>query len=225
MKVILDSCVDHLGDAIARFPWEDRPAYGDWLAQTYYYVRHSTRLLAAAAARFAFDPGGDALHHRFAAHMGEEKKHEQLAVHDIKRIGLALEDLPEHASTRMFYEPQYYKIEHESPLCLFGYILLLESIGPKSGKRTIERVTDAYGGKCASFLMLHTEEDVAHVHKAIEMVSSVPSRERRFIEQNIEQTAHAYRTMLLEIADGAARRLSSSSSSIPMARSSVAPAA
>ena len=29
--------------------WSDPDIYGNWLAQTYYYVCHSTRLLAAAS--------------------------------------------------------------------------------------------------------------------------------------------------------------------------------
>jgi thiaminase len=106
MKTLLSECVADLSAATDQFPWEERAAYADWLAQTYYYVRHTTRLIACAAARFPLDERGNSLHHRFATHMGEEKKHEQLAVHDLRQIGAAIEDLPEHASTRMFYESQ-----------------------------------------------------------------------------------------------------------------------
>ena len=68
----LGAVVDHRDDvdvsaATDRFPWEERAAYADWLAQTYYYVRHTTRLIASAAARFPIDERGNSLHHRFAA--------------------------------------------------------------------------------------------------------------------------------------------------------------
>lgn len=201
MKAILTTSVERLSAALERFPWEERAAYADWLAQTYFYVRHSTRLLAAAAARFSFDPRGDALHHRFGAHIGEEKKHEKLAEHDLKELGRSIGEMREHASTRMFYETQYYKIEHQHPIALFGYILPLEAVGPACGPRILERIAGAHGPKSASFLRLHATEDVDHLEKAFEMLADVPSAERVFIEENLVQSTHAYVGMLSQIRD------------------------
>jgi hypothetical protein len=199
MKALLSVCVTELGVAIERFPWERKEAYADWLAQTYYYVRHTTRLQAAAAARFAMDERGNSLHHRFAAHMGEEKKHELLAIHDMKQLGASIDEFPEHAATRMFYEPQYFKIEHLGPTACFGYILPLEAIGPASGTRIIDRVVASHGPKCVSFLRLHSDEDPEHLQKALEFVESVTAGERSFIQENVRQTTFAYCTMLSEI--------------------------
>jgi thiaminase len=199
MKSLLDDCVAQLTSASDRFPWDDRRAYADWTAQTYYYVRHSTRLLAAAAARFAYDERGNALHHRFAAHMAEEKKHELLCIHDLKQLGTSLETLREHHSTRAFYEPQYFKIEHGAPIALFGYILPLEAIGPACGRRIIERVVAAHGEKSASFLKLHSEEDVEHLDKALSMLEGLPPSERGLVEENLRQTTYGYVAMLQDI--------------------------
>jgi len=199
MKTLLQDSVKDLSHALEHFPWGTKRAYADWLAQTYYYVCHSTRLLAAAAARFPYDERGNALHHRFASHMAEEKKHELLAVHDIHVLGETLESLPEHPSTRMFYETQYFKIEHQSPLALFGYILPLEAIGPAQGPLMVESVTAAHGAKCASFVKLHAGEDVDHLEKALSMLESVDDVNKRHIEQNIRQTTYAYVTMLHDI--------------------------
>jgi hypothetical protein len=199
VKALLDRCVAQLGAAVDAFPWEERAAYTDWVAQTYYYVRHSTRLLALAAARFPMDKRGNALHHRFAAHMNEEKKHEQLALHDISQLGSSIESLPERSSTRTFYEPQYYKIEHIHPVALFGYILPLEAIGPLCGKRIMPRVTTAHGGQCVAFLKLHVEEDVEHVAKALEIVAGIAAEEQAVIQQNLVQTSYSYAAMLAEI--------------------------
>jgi len=196
MKTLLSDCVVQLTYATDRFPWEDRRAYADWTAQTYYYVRHSTRLLAAAAARFAYDERGNALHHRFASHMAEEKKHELLCVHDLKQLGTSLDGLAEHHSTRAFYEPQYYKIEHCAPIALFGYILPLEAIGPACGQRIIDRVVAAHGEKSASFLKLHSAEDVEHLDKALALLEVLPPAERRLVEGNMRQTTYAYVAML-----------------------------
>jgi thiaminase len=185
--------------AMEGFPWHSRDAYADWLAQTYFYVRHSTRLLAAAAARLDFGEIGDALHYRFAAHITEEKKHEQLCVHDLKQLGLSLDPFRERHSTRLFYEPQYYKIEHQSPSVLFGYIVALEALGPAYGRPIVKAVTEAFGPKCAAFLKVHTEEDEDHIEKALAMIALVPERERAWVLENLEQTTYAYRSLLAEI--------------------------
>jgi hypothetical protein len=199
MKALLDECGKQLGQAVDRFPWSDRRAYADWLAQTYFYVRHSTRLLAAAAARFSHEERDTALHTRFATHMAEEKKHELLCVHDLKVIGYALDTLPEHYSTRMFYEPQYFKIEHQAPIALFGYILPLEAIGPWHGKRILESLVQAHGEKSVSFLKLHAAEDVDHLDKALQMLDGLAGRERTLVEDNMRQTTYAYVGMLHDI--------------------------
>ncbi|HTV20405.1 MAG TPA: iron-containing redox enzyme family protein [Polyangiaceae bacterium] len=200
MKATLDAAVSAMDARSRLFPWTDRAAYAGWLAQTYYYVRHSTRLLAAAAARFPHGRAGDTLHHRFGAHIGEEKRHELLCVRDIQALGETLEGYPEHATTRMFYEPQYYKVEHQTPSVLLGYILPLEVIAPLSGTLVIEQLTQAFGPKCANFLKVHAQEDVAHVDRALGLVEALPSQERELIEQNMKQTAFAYVAMLDAIA-------------------------
>jgi thiaminase len=199
MKKTLDACVEQLSLATDRFPWEERRAYADWLAQTYHYVCHSTRLLAAAAARFPYTDRGNVLHHRFAAHMAEEKKHELLCVHDLKRLGTSLDAHVEHHTTRAFYEPQYFKIEHQAPIALFGYILPLEAIGPATGHSIVARVAKAYGERCDSFLRVHSEEDVSHLDKALEMLRELPEHEQTLVEANMRQTTFGYVAMLNDI--------------------------
>ncbi len=202
MKNALESCVARLGEGLRAFPWRDRQTYGDWLAQTYWYVRHSTRLLAAAAARFAHDEIGNSLHVRFTAHMAEEKRHELLALHDLKALDLGLDGYGERASTRLYYECQYYKIEHVNPMALFGYILALEAMSAAHGPWAYEQASTAHGAGAATFLKLHAHDDVDHVHKAIAMVERTDARGRDDIAQNLEQSTFAYLTMLGELKKG-----------------------
>ncbi len=200
MKSALESSVARLGEGLRAFPWRDRQAYGDWLAQTYWYVRHSTRLLAAAAARFGHDDVGNSLHVRFAAHMAEEKRHELLATHDLKALGLSLDAFRERASTRAFYECQYYKIEHVNPVALFGYILALEAMSATHGPWAFGEAAAEHGAGAATFLKLHAHDDEDHVQKAIAMLERIDARGRAEIEQNLEQSTFGYLTLLGEIA-------------------------
>lgn len=196
MKRLLHAHVKRIGEKLATSPWEDLNFYAEFLAQTYYQVRHSTRLLAAAAARFDHDADGNSLHVRFAAHMAEEKSHERLCVHDLKHVKKSIDDYTELPSTRQFYEPQYYKIEHQAPIVLFGYILPLESLGPAFGTTITRRATAAHGAAGTTFLAVHSEEDTGHLDKAFAMLEHAAAREKQLIEQNIEQTAYAYLGML-----------------------------
>jgi len=204
MKTTLDACVSKMAAAGELFPWTNSAAYMGWLAQTYYYVRHSTRLLSSAAARFPHSKQGDALHLRFGAHIGEEKRHELLCLRDIQALGGSLDAYPEQPTTRMFYEPQYYKVEYQAPSVLLGYILPLEVIAPQSGARIIEQVGAAFGGKCTSFLKVHAAEDVTHVQKALALLDGLPASERDLIEENMRQTAFGYVNMLGAIVEHAA---------------------
>lgn len=200
MKNALESCVARLGEGLRAFVWRDRERYGDWLAQTYWYVRHSTRLLAAAAARFGHDDLGNSLHVRFAAHMAEEKRHELLAKHDLSALDLRLDAFAERPSTRGFYECQYYKIEHVNPVALFGYILALEAMSAAHGPWVYERVASAHGPAAATFLKLHAHDDADHVQKAIAMLERIDARGRADIEQNLLQSTFGYLAMLGELS-------------------------
>lgn len=202
MKSVVDDCLQQLGRALEIYPWHDKIAYGDWLAQTYWYVRHSTRLLATASGRMPLDAVGDAMHLRYAKHIGEEQKHEKLCLHDLNALGLALEALPQRMSTKMFWEPQYYKVEHEHPSVLMGYILALEALACVKGPWILAQVTAAHGEKAGHFIKVHAEEDISHVEKAYKSIDPLPEALKKEIAQNIVQTTDAY-VRILEECSGA----------------------
>src|SRR6187549_486414 len=110
-------------DAIRGYPFEEPRAYAQFLAQTRHYVVHSTRLLAAAAARM--DDEQEALHVRFLQHAAEERSHHRLAEHDLRKLGGQIEQFPELPATQALYQSQYYRVEHQAPTALFGYIFML----------------------------------------------------------------------------------------------------
>jgi hypothetical protein len=207
MKSVFTQCMAEMEAAVEAFPWGERGAYGDWLAQSYYYVRHSTRLLAAAAARFPHTARGDLLHQRFGKHIGEEDRHELLALHDLKSLGFTIDEFPEHDATRMFYEPQYYKVEHQDPLALFGYILPLEGIAVSKGTWVLARTDVLYGRAAGTFLRVHAEDDVAHLEQAFAVLTDITPEQSSLVSGNLRQSAAAYCGMLASLQ----RRYGSSS--------------
>ena len=199
MKSLFSSCIRQLDQAAQEYPWTQREAYADWLAQTYYYVSHSTRLLATAAARFPRDARGNALHQRFTKHIAEENRHELLAEHDIGALGLTVAQFPERDATRMFYETQYYKIEHQDPIALFGYILPLEAVAVSSGRWVLEQVEPRYGRASGTFLRVHAEDDVDHLEKAFAALEGISPSQSDFVACNLRQSTAAYLAMLREL--------------------------
>lgn len=185
--------MDRLTEEMTRLPWENKRFYASFLAQTYYFVRHSTRLLALASA-YSFD---DSLHRRYAAHIAEEKGHDRLALNDLNRLGVNLE--PELPQTRNLYETQYYKIERENASSLMGYILALEGVASMICPKIMTRITQAHGAECAKFLKLHIEEDPDHVEKAFAEIEALKEQELAQVVHNLIQSCSNYASMLTAI--------------------------
>ncbi|QDK46703.1 hypothetical protein DOM22_16855 [Bdellovibrio sp. ZAP7] len=181
---------------IESFPWEDKQAYSAWVSQTYYFARHTTRLLALAGARTEFSAPD--FHNRFLAHSGEEKGHDKLLVNDLKTLGSKMEEWPEMPGTCALYQTQYYYIEHESPMAFFGYILGLEALAAYFGDHINARVEKAWGPKAAHFVRVHAEEDVGHTDEALTKIASLPPHHQTTVIQNLKQTLSYYEQMLNE---------------------------
>lgn len=198
MQQILDQQLKLLEKTVASCEWENPLVYGNYLAQTYYYVCHSTRLLGLSASYFQIDR--DSLHRRFATHMSEEKGHEKLCLSDLRHLKLELSQFPELGRTRAFYESQYYKIQYENATSLFGYILLLEGAAVRLGPQIYERVSNSHGKAAGNFLRIHVEEDPDHVDQALESIMALPPQDLTYIEKNMVQSADLFGAMLEAMA-------------------------
>jgi len=184
-----------MNESVRDFPWENKLAYAEFLAQTYYYICHSTRLLAASAARFSQEDQG--MHRRFLKHTDEENSHELLALRDLQKLGFKIQDFPELPQTKTLYEIQYFKIEHHDPAELMGYILALETMSGDVFPWLKERTTGLYGKECAKFIQVHADEDPDHIEKAQKVIEGLGESRLPGIDMNIQQTSLCYADMLL----------------------------
>lgn len=187
-------------ESYENMPWDNKTFYANYMAQTFYYVRHSTRILALSAGRLDYE-NHQHVHLRFLKHLGEEANHEKLATNDLKFLGYNITDFKELNSTRFFYEPQYYKIEHQHPMALMGYILFLEVLALNVCPPLSRKLHDIYGKKAATFLFVHGEEDPHHVSEAKKLLESLDSTALKFITENLTQSAYAFDMMMKEIRD------------------------
>jgi hypothetical protein len=188
------------------FPIHARRVYGDLMAQAYYWVSHSTRLLALAASRLG--TGHEAQHRRLLEHAREENGHHLYAERDLERLGLRVDDFSELAPTAALYQTQYYLIEHVHPTALFGYIITLEGVSVLCGSEGLKRASAAFGSDAASFLKMHAGADEDHLPKAFAVVATLPSELQRLVKTNCRNSAELFRAILRAIVDRSGRDVS-----------------
>jgi thiaminase len=207
MEATFKTCMKRLAKTIEATDWDDKKKYGAFLAHTYYYVCHSTRLLALAASRFPLNQ--DKLHYRFLAHISEETRHEILATKDLENLGFKIGDFPETPATQAFYQCQYFQIEHLSSASFLGYVLMLEGLAVEKGAWLCERVTKKHGTKAAAFLKVHANEDIEHLEKAFDQIKHLGEIEKSHVSNNLILSCHLYNAVLEGLSKGDGKTLTS----------------
>ena len=190
--------IDELETASQKFNWEDPQHYAEWLAQSYMYVRWTTRQLALASA-MTKPSTEDSLHWRFIEEANEEKKHELLVLNDLKNLGYSIEQFQELPHTSFFYQTLSYLIMHEHPSAILGYSLTLEGFAAQKSEAIYQRVTKKYSDKMTTFLRVHVEVDKDHFANALPHLESCPEHLLPLVLQGIEQCAAIYKGILTDI--------------------------
>lgn len=176
-----------------RFPWENEDAYVSWLAQSYEYVRYSTRILALAAGHFPLE--NTQYSTRFIQHAAEEKGHDRLLVNDAKALGRTLSEIPVLPEAEAFHKSLYFWIYQGQPSAIFGWVLCLECFAVANVGKIFQRAEKAFGKKAASFLKVHSDEDPDHVEKAFATVEKLSEQELNTVAHAMELYASLYQNM------------------------------
>ncbi len=202
MKTIdtYEKVVGELSEKMMEFPWSNKDAYAGFLAQTYYYTRHSTKLLTLAAARFDFSDYD--FHRRFIAHSQEERGHEFMCEKDLSVMGYDIKKFQESTATAAFYQRQYYLIEHVDPVCFLGYVLSLEGLSAKGAGKAKIQVAKYHPEKATLFLRAHSDEDPDHIEKAFKMLEGLSPSRLALVESNLVQSSELYAEMMDEVRHG-----------------------
>ncbi len=170
---------------------KDKEIYAEWLAQTYFFVRHSTSLLGYALPYLK----NDSLKHHFEHHMREEDRHDLLAIKDLQKLGYDISNFSEFSQTQGFYHSQYYRISFEGGTSLLGYILFLEGMAVTWGKESYEEIKSVYPGSVL-FLKVHAEEDPHHLDEAFGAISKLSETEQQAILRNLNYSYEIYQAII-----------------------------
>lgn len=204
LRKIAEEEMEKTKKIILSFPWDNKKAYGSWLAQTYHMVCYSTRLVALAGAWA--DLTQTNLHHRFVDHAVEERGHQMLCISDLKALGHKVEDFPQVYQSAAMYQIQYFWIQHRSPIAFFGYTLALESMASAFGAQLTEMAEKAHGSKAVKFLRLHSQDDLEHIEEAHKHLDKLTETEKALVVENLVLTASIYRGMLKEVIETVVRQ-------------------
>ena len=168
--------------------FKDKDAYANWLAQTYFFVTHSTPLLGCSLPHLR---NNKELQFHFEHHLSEEERHELLILKDLKNMGRDISEFEEHPLTTAFYQSQYYRVNFEGGTSLLGYILFLEGLAAYAGKSVYQEIKDLHKGS-ALFLKVHAEEDPEHLYGAIMAISKLSENEQNAILKNLKYSSFIY---------------------------------
>ncbi len=192
------TALDDIAKVAEQFPWESTTHYSNWLAQSFMYVQWTTRQLALASARTK-PMLEDSLHWRFLEEAKEEKKHELLALQDLKNMGHAPDQFTELPHTSFFYQTLSYLIENEHPAAILGYSLTLEGYAAMRAKEIYPRIRSAHSEQCTTFIKLHCELDADHFSNALPHLKACPEHLLPLISKSIDQCSAIYRGILQDI--------------------------
>lgn len=194
------SSVDRLGERVMAIPWEREEVYAQFLAQTYYYVRHTTNLVCLAAIGYGPDQRKE--HYGAIHHLNEETNHDEMAYRDLQTLGWNLEtELPELVETSLFYQNQYYVIPHLGPSSHLGYSLVLEGLASKFGPAFLQHLLRYYPRDACRFVEAHSILDQDHYGHGIKKLEHLNQNELRAVRINLEQSVFLYERMLDRIAN------------------------
>jgi hypothetical protein len=196
----MEKAISNISVVADTLDWKNPVLYANWLAQSYLYVRWTTRQLALASSRTK--PGEeDHLHWRFIEEAKEEKKHEVLVEIDIKNLGYKISDFPELPHTSFFYQTLTYMIERENPISILGYALTLEGYAATKGSAVYDKIRALHGEKNTGFLKLHCEVDQDHFANALPYLKSCPVDLLPYVLKGIELCEAIYIGILRDVAD------------------------
>lgn len=189
---VLDKEVPKLAKTFLEFPWENEECYSHYLAQSFFYVTHSVKLLKYAAEKTQNQDLKSCLLH----HIEEEVGHELLAKNDLQRLGYNLNDFSEDPLTERIYQRIYEGIDRHGPAPIVGYAMALEGISALSCPGIARKLEARYGKQKSTFISLHAMVDQEHAKEGIEILKHFSDDELKVIEHYMRDSISIYTEFL-----------------------------
>ncbi|MFJ3961050.1 iron-containing redox enzyme family protein [Streptomyces sp. NPDC090036] len=180
-----------------------RQRYLRYLAAMHPLVRSSVPLLERAAERCAEldDPAARSLAAYCTRHAEEERDHDAWLLDDLAAAGAGPAAVPPPVVVELA-GAQYYRIEHEHPVTLLGYMAVLEGNAP--GPRLADRLIETTGLPDGAFRTLreHAELDGGHLddlHRVLDALAPTAAQQTA-VSVSALHTANLLTRLFLSLA-------------------------
>jgi heme oxygenase-like protein len=171
---------------------------GDLLGTVYWMIHPSVPLMRAAYERCIVRSDKTELAIELAKyydkHIQEEMNHDEWLLEDLEAIGITRQEVLSRKPLQTMAEligSQYYWIYHWHPVCLLGYIFVLE--GYPTPRWLIDQLKELTGASDAAFrtLIEHSDLDPHHSKELFEFLDSLPLTQdhEQWITSNAMYTA------------------------------------
>jgi pyrroloquinoline quinone (PQQ) biosynthesis protein C len=180
-KEVIVSSIRKMQGVLESLEWQDPACYALWLSQTYFYVRHATRVLAKAAWRCDFSE--EDLHKKLLNGINEEKNHEVMCSSDMEHIGFALGDFDELVETSAYYRTLYSMIDSHGPYALLGYFVSLEGLGAIGFNNVFAGLLKKYGQSGVQFVEVHAHLDEGHFEQGLNYIMTLPPDKQQMVQE------------------------------------------
>lgn len=152
-----------------------RSCFIDNLFFLYHTMRASENLLKTAGRKAEGE-----LQAYYKEHLEEERGHEKWLKEDLESANVLM-DSPAPIYAELLVGMVYYRILHQHPAALLGYMLLME--GNPADMLRVGILESLHGKQLVRTLRYHAEHDVSHGTKLKEVINSL-TEEERFIAQS-----------------------------------------
>lgn len=181
--------------------WANPTFYSFWMAQHWSLIRWTERFIHLAC-------GSTPQHKKeqyayWSNQLKEEYNHHKLLENDAKFFGVDLHRVPVLPETSALQSSIQLAIPATQGLYLYGYGTLLEGLSCEVGGWMLNFLTETYGKRSASFLLVHSEEDDGedgHYQKVCELIGRMSAEDQRVIETAVTSSKILYSNMLKRAA-------------------------
>lgn len=188
------NCTNETVKLVLAAPWYNQNFYVSWLAQQYYLVQHSTRLLSAFSITIPL--AEYAAYKNVLQHLNEESGHDEWLISDMKALGASPKDFKPLPSISGIVKSQYYQIEHDLPISFTGYSQFLEVLAVRVASDVADIVQSSLGDGCVTFLRGHYEADQDHIVNGFERMEGASDIAKEKIIENLSMVADLYNNAL-----------------------------
>lgn len=145
-----------------------RGEYAAYLRETYHMVRHTSRMLALAAARCEDDRRG--LRDWFITQTDEENNHDLFCIKDLRNMGYDAEEVlggqPNHGAWTLVCQ-NYFMATYGNPAGILGVASITEGLGASMAGGMADVLVSDYGYRTETltFMRSHSGFDAKHLEE------------------------------------------------------------